>query len=176
MSGTRARPIALVGLMGAGKSDVAAALGARLGAAVADLDAMAEAESGLAVAELFRRDGEASFRRLEARLLEQALASGAGVIACGGGLVTEPGPRRTLRERCRVAWLEVEPATAAGRLAGSRSVRPLLEGTVPAARLAELLEARRPAYEEVAQVRVTTEGRTPDEVAEELLRLLREAP
>jgi len=172
MSGTTARPIALVGLMGAGKSAVAAALGERLGAAVADLDAMAEAESGVPVAELFRREGEAAFRRLETGLLERALGSGAGVIACGGGLVTAPATRAALRARCRVVWLEVTPATAARRVAASAHLRPLLAGAEPAARLAELLEARRPAYGEAAHLRVATEGLTPDQVAAEVLRRL----
>jgi hypothetical protein len=58
-----ARPIALVGLMGAGKSTVARALGERLGGAVADLDAMVEAARGCSVAELFEREGEPAFRR-----------------------------------------------------------------------------------------------------------------
>ncbi|HEY6867428.1 MAG TPA: shikimate kinase, partial [Candidatus Eisenbacteria bacterium] len=70
-------PIALVGLMGAGKSEVARRLGERLGVAVADLDSMLEAEQGCTIAELFQRDGEPAFRRREIRLLEQALAAGA---------------------------------------------------------------------------------------------------
>jgi len=168
------RPIALVGLMGAGKSAVARALGERLGTAVADLDAMAVAETGLDIAELFEREGEASFRRLEGVLFERALASGAGVIACGGGLVVEPGAPGALRARCRVVWLEVEPTTAARRVARDGASRPLLAGVEPAARLAELLAARRSAYEEAAHVRVSTEERTPGEVAGEVLRVLRE--
>jgi shikimate kinase len=178
MMETDARPIALVGLMGAGKSRVARALGERLGGAVADLDAMAEALRGCTVAELFAREGEPAFRRLEGRILEQALAAGASVIACGGGIVLDPAHRALLAERCRVVWLEVGPEDAARRLAGSPDVRPLLAAgsggrDLPAARrLAELLEARRPFYEEVARARVAVEGRSVDEVADEVLRVL----
>jgi shikimate kinase len=174
MTDASTRPVALVGLMGAGKSEVARALGERLGGAVADLDAMAEAEQGCTVAELFEREGEAAFRRLEGRILEQALACGAAVIACGGGIVLDPERRRSLGTRCRVVWLEVSPATAARRLAGLEGARPLLAGRDPERRLEELLAARRPLYGEVAHARVSTEGRTPEHVADEVLRVLGE--
>lgn len=173
-----ARPIALVGLMGAGKSTVARALGERLGGAVADLDAMVEAERGCSVTELFEREGEPAFRRLEGRILEQALAAGAGIIACGGGIVLDPEHRRLLAARCRVVWLEVSPAAAALRLANSGGSRPLLvagaagDPVTPLQRLETLLVERRPLYEQVAQVRVPVDGRTADRVAAEVLRAL----
>ena len=173
-----ARPIALVGLMGAGKSTVARALGERLGGAVADLDGMAEAERGCSVAEFFEREGEPAFRRLEGRILEQALAAGAGVIACGGGIVLDPAHRALLAARCRVVWLQVSPAAAALRLAGAKGSRPLLAAGAPGAtvptlqRLEVLLAERRTLYERVAQARVWVEGRTADEVADEVLRVL----
>src|SRR6185436_5381496 len=99
------RPIALIGLMGAGKSAVAQVLGERLGVAVADLDAYLEAEEGCSITELFDRAGEAHFRRREGEVLRQALDAGARVIASGGGVVLDPAHRRLLRERCRVVWL-----------------------------------------------------------------------
>jgi shikimate kinase len=178
MTNVDARPIALVGLMGAGKSTVARALGERLGGAVADLDAMVEAELGCSVAELFQREGEPAFRRLEGRILEQALAAGAGVIACGGGIVLDPAHRGALVARCRVVWLEVSPAAAALRLAGAGDSRPLLAAAgagwagAPLQRLEALLAERRPLYEEVAQARVAVEGRTVEQVADEVLRAL----
>lgn len=173
-----ARPIALVGLMGAGKSTVARALGERLGGAVADLDAMVEAARGCSVAELFEREGEPAFRRLEGRILDQALAAGAGIISCGGGIVLDPEQRRLLAARCRVVWLEVSPAIAALRLANAGDSRPLFasgaagEAATPLLRLEALLAERRPLYEQVAQVRVPVDGRTADEVADEVLRVL----
>ena len=173
-----ARPIALVGLMGAGKSTVARALSERLGGLVADLDAMLEAEWGGPVADFFEREGEPAFRRLEGRLLDQALAAGAGVIACGGGIVLDPACRATLAARCRVAWLEIGPAAAALRLAGVEGTRPLLGGGAAGEthsvreRLEKVLAERRPLYEQVAQARVPVEGRAVDEVAGEVLRQL----
>jgi shikimate kinase len=173
---TGTRPIALVGLMGAGKSAVARALGERLGAAVADLDAIAEAESGSTIAELFAREGEAAFRRLESRVLRETLAAGAHVLACGGGVVLDPANRAALARDCAVVWLEVEPAVAAARIAGNAGSRPLLatagdDLVTLGRRVSALLEERRPLYEAVARVRVAAHG-SPEEVADRVLRAL----
>jgi shikimate kinase len=163
------RPIALVGIMGAGKSAVARVLGERLGTLVADLDAMIEAEEGASVAELFERAGEAYFRRRESELLARALNAGARVVACGGGVVLDPARRATLRDRCRVVWLEASPAEAARRVGAGAAGRPLLEGGEPATRLAALLAERGPLYAEVAHARVPTDGLTPEQVADRVL-------
>ncbi len=163
-----ARPLALVGLMGAGKTAVARVLGERLGAVVADLDAFLEAAEGHPVGRLFEREGEPWFRRREGEVLRQALDAGARVVACGGGVVLDPAHRALLRERCEVVWLEVTPGTAARRV-GSGAGRPLLTGGPPLERLAALLAERAPLYAEVAHRRVSTEGRTPEQVAEAIL-------
>ena len=169
------RPIALIGLMGAGKSAVAALLGERLGVAVADLDAMIEADAGCGIAELFEREGEPAFRRREAALLDRVLAAGVQVIACGGGAVVDPAARARLRTCCRVVWLEVSPAEAARRVAGTESLRPLLKGDVPVQRLDQLLEQRATFYAEAAELRVPTDGRTPAQVADNVVNALRAA-
>ena len=170
------RPIALIGLMGAGKSVVARVLGERLGVSVADLDGMIEAVEGSSVAELFERAGEAWFRRRESELLAEALRSGVRVVACGGGIVLEPAHRKLLRERCRVVWLDVDPAEAARRTSGPGApgggARPLLAGREPVARLRELEHERAPLYREAAGFRVETTSRTAEQVADAVLEAL----
>jgi shikimate kinase len=167
------RPIALIGLMGAGKSSVARVLGERLGVSVADLDGMIEAIEGCSVGELFERAGEPWFRRREGELLAEALRSGVRVVACGGGIVLDPERRRVLRERCQVVWLEVDPKEALRRVSDHGGdparTRPMLAGGDPETRLRELLREREALYAEAAHVRVPTAGRTPDEVADAVL-------
>ena len=167
------RPIALIGLMGAGKSAVAHALGEQMAASVADLDALLVADTGRTVAELFAGEGELAFRRRESLVLRRALAAGARVLACGGGVVLDPDNRRLLKEHCDVVWLEVSPREAARRVDGDPTGRPLLEGGKPEAVLVRLLGEREVAYRETATVRVSTDGRTPEEVASEVLDALR---
>jgi shikimate kinase len=173
------RPIALIGLMGAGKSAVARVLGERLGVSVADMDGMIEAVEGCSVAELFERAGEAWFRRREGELLADALASGVRVVACGGGVVLDPERRRLLRERCRVVWLEVTPEEAARRVSAGEADpgrrRPLLSGAPVLERLDRLLTERAPLYAEAAEVRVDTAGLTPEQVAAQVLAELERA-
>jgi shikimate kinase len=168
MAPSPARPLALVGLMGAGKTAVARVLGERLGVAVADLDATIEAAEGRGIGELFEREGEAYFRRREGEVLSKALAAGARVVACGGGVVLDPGNRAFLRDHCDVVWLEVSAAEAARRIGGEGG-RPLLAGAPARARLEALLAGRGPLYAEVAHRRVDTETRTPDQVADAIL-------
>ncbi len=173
------RPIALIGLMGAGKSSVARVLGERLGVSVADLDGMIEAVEGCSIAELFERAGEAWFRRRESDLLAEALRSGVQVVACGGGVVLDPAHRQLLRECCRVVWLEVAPTEALRRLQAAERdpgrTRPLLAGADPEIRLDDLLRERESLYADAAPARVATAGRTPAEVADAVLAALGDA-
>ena len=163
------RPIALIGLMGAGKSAVARALATRLGGPSVDLDQRIEDDAGDTVARVFDREGEAGFRVREKAALDAALESQPAVIACGGGIVLDPANRSTLRERCRTVWIEVPPAVAARRVAANPEERPLLDGGRIENRLEALLRERAALYEAVASIRVDGALASPERVAETIL-------
>jgi len=154
---------------------VARLLALKLGVPAVDLDSVVEDESGLTIAELFAAEGEDEFRANEERALRRVLDAGAALVACGGGIVLRPANRALLRERFHTVWLEVDPAEAAERVEPERSGRPALADGPLRERLEGLLRARAPWYAEVAAVRVDTAGRSADQVAEEVLRLLAEA-
>ena len=166
------KPIALVGLMGAGKSSVAYALGVLLGVKVADLDARIAAIAGSSIAELFACGGEAAFRQQEIEALRQAIDEPVGIIACGGGVILEASNRALLRERCRTVWLEVSAAEATRRVAGSPGTRPMLGAGPLEARLAALHGEREAAYAEVAVARVDTTGQDLESVIRSVVELL----
>lgn len=171
MSDPARRHLVLVGLMGAGKTTVGERCAARLGRPFVDTDDLVEALAGRSVEALFA-DGEPEFRALERQAVADACASPAPlVIACGGGAVLDPDSRRRLRTSGFVAWLRAEPSVLAERVASDDTVRPLLAARGPATvtRLAGLADARAAAYEAVADVRVPTDGRTPDEVTTAVL-------
>jgi shikimate kinase len=159
--------VVLVGLPGAGKSAVGAELAAQWDVEFADSDALVVNATGRSVAAIFTDDGEAGFRRLEARAIADALADFDGVLALGGGAVTTESVRRQLvTGSTPVALLTAPLPELIGRMAGTDH-RPLLAGA-PAARLAELSEGRSPLYREVATLTIDTAGRSVAAVAIEL--------
>ena len=164
----RTLTIALVGLPGAGKSSIAPLLAERLGGSCADLDALIERSSAMTIRELFATRGEAAFRELEAAEVARAVAAGVRVVACGGGIVETASARQLLRERCHTVWLEVDVLEALRRMSGALGERPLLGAAAEPARLEELLARRAVAYAEVAQLRVRTDGLSPEAVADRI--------
>lgn len=136
----------LVGMPGAGKSTVGRELAGRLGVPFLDLDAEIEREAGAAVADIFRDEGEASFRALEAAALVKASMHDPAVIACGGGVVLEPANRITLRNTGVAVYLDV-PLDELRRRVQPAADRPLIrqEGD-----LERLLASRGPLYREFA--------------------------
>jgi 3-dehydroquinate synthase len=158
----------LVGMMGAGKSAVGAALAGRLRRAFHDLDAVVEERAGQPIPAIFAAHGEPHFRALEREAIDALAASGA-VVALGGGAVAQPGARERLAKSGRIVWLRASPETLLARI-GDGAGRPLLAGLDAAGRrrkLMELLTAREPHYA-AADLAVETDGRAIDALADEL--------
>ena len=162
----------IVGPPGSGKSTVARLVAEALGLPARDTDDDVEAVAGAPVSDVFAEQGEDGFRALERSAVATALAEHDGILALGGGAVLDPGTRELLRGRT-VVFLDVGIKDAAWRIGLNRD-RPLLLGN-PRAQWLRLMEARRPVYEEVATVRVDTDGRTAQEVAAAVLQALDQA-
>jgi shikimate kinase len=155
----------LIGPPGAGKSTVGPLLAALLGAGFAETDAMVEEAAGKPVSDIFVSDGEPAFRDAERAAVAQALDQQHGIVALGGGAVMDPATRERLAGH-PVLYLRTGFAAAVHRV-GLDTPRPLLLGN-PRAQLRAMLDDRRPLYEEVATVTVSTDGRTPDEVVADI--------
>jgi shikimate kinase len=160
--------VVIVGPPGSGKSTAARAVAAKTGLTSRDTDEDVETRTGSRIGDLFVEHGEDYFRGLEREAVAAALAEHDGVLAVGGGAVLDEATRELLRGRT-VVFLDVGIKDAASRIGLNRD-RPLLLGN-PRAQWIRLMEARRPLYESVATVTVLTDGRTPDEVAEEIVAL-----
>jgi shikimate kinase len=156
--------VVLVGPPGSGKSTVAALLAGRLGLPYEDADTLVETRAGKAIPDIFVDSGEAEFRKLERAAVIEVLGHD-GVVSLGGGAVLDPDTRADLTGHT-VVFLDVSLSEAATRV-GLGTSRPLLLGNVRG-RLKQLMDARRPLYAQVATFTIDTDGRTPEEIVDEI--------
>ena len=168
MSDRPARPVFLVGFMGAGKTTVGKVLATRLNFEFVDLDDMIQERMGLSVQEIFVRLGEAAFRRAESEVLESCREMFRTVVALGGGAYAAESNRELPREIGTTIWLDCPLEVCLSRL-GEDPSRPVL-GSEP--EMEALLDRRRAAYLE-ADLIVDVGTATPEEVASEIVKLVR---
>jgi shikimate kinase len=137
--------IYLVGFMGTGKSTVGRMLAKRLGLSFVDSDQCIEQEQGRSIKAIFAEDGEACFRQLERHFVQEGHCATGMVVACGGGLVAQPGMMAQLKRRGVVASLFARPETILERTSRN-TARPLLNVPDPKAHILRLLKQREPFY------------------------------
>jgi shikimate kinase len=141
------RTIALVGLMGVGKSTVGRRLARRLGLPFADGDEAIEDAAGMSVSDIFASLGEGEFRAGEARVMRRLLEGPRIVLATGGGAMLNLETRALMKRRAVTVWMRADLETVAQRVQ-RRDTRPLLRGRDPLEALTALAEARYPVYAE----------------------------
>jgi shikimate kinase len=155
----RADKLYLVGFMGAGKTTVARAVGARLGWRVEDIDLRIEAHERRPIATIFAQSGEAYFRQAERQVLGDLLPAREIVIATGGGTFVEADNRALMLADGAVAWLDV-PLSRVFQRVPADGRRPLASDRTQM----ELLFARRQLAYAEAHVRIDASGRIADVV------------
>jgi shikimate kinase len=172
LSETIARNIALIGFMGSGKTTVGRLVAERLGWTFTDTDALIVAEARADIPTIFTTEGETSFRDRETRAVTAACAENNQVIATGGGAILRPENAAALREGAFVVWLTARPDVVVARTEAEAAGRPLLArgGTDLLTHVYKLLGERGPVYQRTAHLIVDTSDRTPDEVADEIVR------
>ena len=139
------RTIALVGLMGVGKSTIGRRLALALRMPFRDADTEIELAAGRSVSEIFQAYGEPAFRDGERRVIARLLDEPPHVLATGGGALTHPETRALLREKAVSIWLKADLQVLARRL-GRRDHRPLLAGKDPLTVLREQAAVRDPLF------------------------------
>lgn len=170
------RTIALVGLMGAGKSCIGRHLAAALDLPFVDADKEIEAAAGCSVQDIFNEHGEAAFRAGERRVIARLLDQPTVVLATGGGAFMDTDTRALIRERAISVWLRADLELLLRRT-GRRNTRPLLKRGDPRQILSDLIEQRHPVYAEADVVVDSVDGppeMTLARVMESIRRYLRD--
>src|SRR5439155_26636666 len=148
------RTIALVGLMGVGKSSVGRRLANALDLPFRDADAEVEAAAGRSISDIFSDLGEAAFREGERRVIARLLDLPPHVLATGGGALMNDQTREVIKSRAISVWLKADLEVLARRV-GRKDTRPLLAGKDPLQVLQAQADARYPVYSQADVIEET---------------------
>lgn len=160
--------IVLIGFMGSGKTTVGLKLSYRLRMPVEDTDKLIERRQGISISEIFAKEGEEAFRRMETELLREiGNQEYQRIFSVGGGTPVRQENRALLKRCGLVVYLRARPETLYERLQGD-TTRPLLQCENPLARIRELLGARQAAYMECADVTVDVDDISMEEILEQI--------
>jgi shikimate kinase len=164
------RTIALVGMMGAGKSSIGRRLAARLKVSFRDADDEIELAAGCTIAEIFARYGESAFRDCERKVIDRLLGEPPHVLATGGGAFIDPQTRARMKDCAVSVWIKAPLDLLLARVQ-RKDDRPLLKGGDPRTILEDLLEKREPIYAE-ADLTVESEAGPHDGTVERIMAAL----
>lgn len=162
--------VALVGLMGSGKSAVGEVIARRLGVPMVDVDDEITARTGRSVREIWEEGGADAHRSFEREVVLDALAPGPGrVLAAPGGVAVDPVAADALSQpHIAVVYLRVPPEVLAERVRADDQPRPLL-GVDPEGVLTEMHAARDARYAELADRIEPADGLSPEQIAARIL-------
>jgi shikimate kinase len=164
--------LVLIGYRATGKTTLARCLAERLGWDWIDADVEIERLAGKSIARIFAEEGEGAFRGLEAEVIAGLCGRRRLVVAAGGGAPLREESRRAMRRSGQVVWLTATPETILARMSGDASTgdrRPSLTNRPPLEEIVQLLGRREPIYRESAHLIVDTEGKSPEQLADEIL-------
>lgn len=160
--------IILVGYRGCGKSAAGHILAKRMGWRFCDTDQIITEQTGRSISEIFAKDGETAFRRMERKVLDSMRKAKNRVISLGGGALADPEIVMMVKRLGRVVWLRAPAAVLWSRISQdphTTRARPDLSGG-GLAEVETVLAAREPLYASVAAQVVDTVAMTPGEVAD----------
>jgi shikimate kinase len=166
------RTVALVGMMGAGKSSIGRRLATRLNVPFKDADSEIESAAGCSISEIFERYGEPAFRDGERKVIARLLGEPPHVMATGGGAFVDAGTRARMKEGSVTIWLRAPVDVLLART-GRRDTRPLLKNGDPRETLERLLQERSPIYAE-ADVTLDSEEGPHAQSVEKIVSILTE--
>lgn len=166
--------IALIGMMGCGKSSVAVKLGQKLKIPVFELDRIFEEKNKTTIKDFFKTSGEKSFRIEESKILNSTVNNNQNfILSTGGGVVLSPSNRTILfnNKNIKTIYLSTKSNTIFNRIKNDKN-RPLLLVQNPESEIERILNSRKEFYE-LAEFKIETDDKTIDEIAENIIELLK---
>ena len=168
VGGSTVKNVFLIGFMGCGKSTVAAFMAQHYNLSVIEMDHKIEEVEGMSIPDIFEHKGEAHFRDAETRLLQEISIQDSQVISCGGGVVLRNENVATMKQGGVVVYLTAKPETILERVKEDNN-RPLLRGNKNVSTISEMMEKREEKYKCAADITVSTDGKTPEQICGEVL-------
>jgi len=165
------RTVALIGLMGAGKTQIGRGLSQALGAPFIDADAEIEAAAGRSITDIFETFGEPHFREGERQVIQRLLDGPPCILATGGGAFVQDKTRALIETKAVSLWLKADLELLVARTAG-KSHRPLLRQGAPREVLQDLMNRRYPVYAK-ADIIVETKDEPPQATTARVLAALK---
>lgn len=164
--------IVLIGFMGTGKSTISQKLSEWFSMEVVEMDQMIAQRENMSISDIFAEKGEPYFRDLETKLLIEMQEKTNVVISCGGGVPMRECNVAEMRKNGKVVLLTARPETILERVKEDHS-RPLLEHNKSVEYICELMEKRREKYEAAADIIIETDGKSAEEICEELVKRIK---
>ncbi len=162
--------IYLIGFMGTGKTTISHKLQQLTQAEEIDMDAWIVEKNGMSINDMFEKYGETYFRDRETDAVREIAGYAPAIVSCGGGAVLRDENTKMMKESGRIVLLTATPETVYERVKDSTD-RPLLNGNMNVEHIASLMEKRRELYANACDIKVATDGKTPDESADEILKI-----
>lgn len=158
----------LIGFMGAGKSTIAKKLTEELDMELVEMDQRIVEEQGMSINEIFEQKGEAGFRDIESQLVVDLGKQEASIISCGGGVVVREQNVENMKKSGKIVFLTARPETILERVKDGTD-RPLLNGHMNVEYIEQLMEKRRALYEGAADIKISTDNKTVEEICKEII-------
>lgn len=165
--------LVLIGFMGAGKSTVSGYFSRMFAMDVVEMDEIIAGREGMSISDIFETRGEEYFRDCETNLLIEMQSRKNVIISCGGGVPMRERNVAEMKKNGRVILLTADPETILERVRDDHS-RPLLENNKNVGFIRAFMEKRREKYEAASDIIIRTDGKTVEEIGEEIISRLRE--
>jgi shikimate kinase len=165
--------IVLIGLRGSGKTAVGKILAQKMGRELIEMDELITRKAGLTIPEIVAKYGWGKFRDIEEDVTSQVAKLDNIINASGGGVVTNGKNIAKLKKKGILVWLQAGVDTLVNRTGEDNGRPPLVAGKTVREDVKITLKERNPLYQQAADLAINTENKTPEEVADLVIELLK---